>query len=150
VAQGFSAEPEEIQSPLGRQVSPDVQAEIMQILHSSQRLTPAGPSATPGQPAPVLAPARATQVASLRSATLACAVRGGKGPVFVALPAMAAVKHWLHQQRLHEAAAEPPCPLQTQAAPADGGNGAGAAPQLCTTAVDPVEAWLGQPIRWLL
>ncbi len=125
----------------------------MQILHSPQRLTPAGPCATPEQPAPVLAPARAAQVASLRSATLACAVRGGKGPVFVALPAMAAVKHWLHQQRLHAGPAEPPCPLQPQAAPADGSHAAAPAPQLCPTAVDPVdpvEAWLGQPIRWLL
>jgi len=71
----------------------------------------AGPCATPGQPAPVLAAARATQVASLRTATLACAVRVGMSPVFVALPAMAAVKHWLHQQRLHAGPAEPPCSL---------------------------------------
>ncbi len=120
----------------------------MQILHNYQR-TPRRPRSTPGQPAPVLAAARATQVASLRSATLACAVRVGKGPVFVALPAMAAVKHWLHQQRLHEAAAEPCLP---PVAGPGGGDRAGAdAPLTCPVdPVDPVEAWLGQPIRWLL
>jgi hypothetical protein len=91
---------------------------------------------------------------ALRHTRAACPrARAGKGPVFIALPAMAAVKHWLHQQRLHAGPAEPPCPLQTQAAPADGGHAADPAPQLCPTAVDlvdPVEAWLGQPIRWLL
>jgi len=124
----------------------------MQSVHSLDQSGPTGPCATPGQPAPVLAAARAAQVASLRSATLACAVRVGMSPVFVALPAMAAVKHWLHQQRLHEAAAEPPCSLVggiDHLARLPGGGRAGAdAPLTCP--VDPVEAWLGQPIRWLL
>jgi hypothetical protein len=124
----------------------------MQILLNSQRPIPAGPCATPGQPAPVLAAARAAQVASLRSATLACAVRVGKGPVFVALPAMAAVKHWLHQQRLYAGFAEPPSPLVGGIDHFDGlpGGGRAGADAPLTCPVDPVEAWLGQPIRWLV
>jgi hypothetical protein len=89
----------------------------------------------------------------LRGTTLAVAVRGGLRSVLFAGWAMGAIKQWLHQIQL-EAAAEPSCPQ-----PEAGGGGLAVVEAASAAAVDgaalvcpvdPVEAWLGHPIRWLV
>jgi hypothetical protein len=94
-----------------------------------------------------------TQVVLLRGTTLAGAVRGGLRSVLFAGWAMGAIKQWLHQIQI-EAAAEPSWPQ-----PEAGGGGLAVVEAASAAAVDgaalacpvdPVEAWLGQPIRWLV
>lgn len=90
----------------------------------------------------------------LRGTTLASAVRGGLGVVLFAGLAMGAIKHWLHQIQLEEGHE----PLASTVLPPAGGGLAGIEAKPAAVVVgaplvgplDPVEAWLGQPIRWLV